>query len=50
MPIIKTKEGKKKEFSYTKSGIAAAKKAAIKPGAKIIKKKRRTDSGYMMSK
>ena len=32
MPTVKTKSGKKKKFSYTKKGKAAAKKARKKSG------------------
>lgn len=39
MPKVKTKSGKIKEFPYTKSGKAAAKRMAKKSGGKMTRRK-----------
>lgn len=38
MPKVKDEDGKVQKFPYTKAGMADAKKAAAKPGAKMEKK------------
>ena len=40
MPVVKTKKGIR-HFSYDEAGMAAAKKAAKAPGAKMTKSKKR---------
>ena len=46
MPSVKKKSGKMKHFSYTKSGRAAADKAAKKSGTKVMNKKKKNGSKY----